>query len=779
MTFAQFLSILRARKWLALLVFTLVVATTVITSLLLPKSYTASASVVVDIKSDPLTAGMYGAVPPMALMATQVDVMNSERVALRAVRTLKLADSPSVREQWRAATDGEGNIELWLVDLFHRQMNVLPSRESNVITVTYKSPDPRFAAALANAFVQAYLETSLELRVDPARQYSAFFDARAKEARETLENAQKRLSSFQKSKGIVASDERLDVETVRLNELSSQSVALQALASESRSREAQATSARGDRIQEVLNNPVIGALKADVSRAEGRLKELGARLGDAHPQVIEARANIDELRARIEAETRRVTGGVGISNDINRQREGQVRAELEAQRANVLRMKAVRDEGAVIQRDVENAQRAYDAINARLNQSSLESLTTQSNVNLLTQATPPNEPSSPKILLNTALAVVLGALLAAAVPMLLELRDRRARSAGDVAAFLGLPVISVMPRPKTGRVAKRPSAMQERLMAPRAQATPTSKDAAAAPLAALSGPSPAQGAGTGADALDDRSIGAIIAARHRLSADQVKRVVDYQKTHSVRFGEAAVACKFVSQDDVLNALSQQFGYPYIPEGERKLSAELVVLHQPFSTQAEAFRSLRSEVMTRLWADGEARRPLAIISPDSGDGKTYVAANLAVALAQLPGSRTLLIDADMRGPRLHEVFVLENRAGLSALLSGRPDARAVQQVAGVPSLFVLPVGIAPPNPLELLECPAFGALLRDLAAEYDHVIVDTPAAVYGRDGAVVAARCGAALLVARQHRARAVALQDLVERLSENRARICGVIVNEN
>jgi len=775
MTFAQFLSILRARKWLALLVFTLVVATTVITSFLLPKSYTAAASVVVDIKADPLTAGLYGAMPPVALMATQVDVINSERVALRAVRTLKLADSASVREQWRAATDGEGNIELWLVDLFHRQMNVLPSRESNVITVTYKSPDPRFAAALANAFVQAYLETSLELRVDPARQYSAFFDARAKEARETLENAQKRLSSFQKSKGIVASDERLDVETVRLNELSSQSVALQALASESRSREAQATSSRGDRMQEVLNNPVIGALKADVNRAEGRLKELGARLGDANPQVIEARANIDELRSRIDAETRRVTGGVGISNDINRQREGQVRAELEAQRANVLRMKAVRDEGAVIQRDVENAQRAYDAINARLNQSSLESLTTQSNVNLLTQATPPNEPSSPKILLNTALAVVIGALLAAAVPLLLELRDRRARSAGDVAAFLGLPVISVMPRPKTGRVARKPSAMQQRLMAPRAQAAPASRAAPPTPLATASGVC----SNEGADALDDRSIGAIIAAQHRLSADQVERVVAYQQQHAVRFGEAAVALKFVSQDDVLNALSQQFRYPYIPEGERKLSAELVVLHQPFSTQAEAFRSLRSEVMTRLWADGDARRPLAVISPDSGDGKTYVAANLAVALAQLPGSRTLLIDADMRGPRSQEVFVLDHRAGLSGLLSGRPDARAVQPVVGVPSLFVLPVGIAPPNPLELLECPAFGALLRDLAAEYDHVIVDTPAAVYGRDGAVVAARCGAALLVARQHKARATDLQDLVARLSENRARIAGVIVNEN
>ena len=774
MSFAQFLSILRARKWLALLVFVLVVSSTLVTSLWLPKNYTAAASVVVDFKPDPITAGAYGASPPLALIATQMDVINSERVALRVVRTLKLSDSPQIREQWIKATEGRGDIELWMVDLFHRQMNVLPSRESSVITVTYKSPDPRFAAAMANAFVQAYLETSLELRVDPARQYSAFFDVRAKEARETLEKAQGRLSNFQKSNSIIASDERFDVENVKLNELSSQVVALQALSVESTSRNTQAKSDQGDRIQEVLNNPVIGALKADVSRAQGHLQELSARLGEANPQVLQARANIDELRARIDVETRRVTGGVAVSNAINRQREAQIRTELEAQRAKILRMKAVRDEGAVIQRDVENAQRAYDAIFARLNQSSLESQTTQSNVNLLTQATPPNEPSSPKIVLNTALSAVIGLLLAAGVPGLLELRDRRARSPGDVAALLGLPVISVMRRGSMGRSSRGPSLMQRRLMAPLPSSMPAFRNSGF-PVAGFTS---MVMTGDAADSVDDRSIGAILAAERKLSAAQVRRVLAYQSENRIRFGEAAVALKLASHDDVLNALSRQFRYPYVPEQQRKLSPELVALHEPFSPQAEAFRSLRSEVMMRLWADGEERHALAIISPDAGDGKTYVAANLAIALAQLPGSRTLLVDADMRGPRQHEVFRLENRAGLSGLLLRRADQLAIQQVAAVPSLFVLPVGIAPPNPLELLECGSFSVLMRELVTKFDHVVVDTPAANCGRDGAVIAARCGAALLVARQHKARAADLQDLVGKLSENRARIAGVMVNE-
>ncbi|MDP2006733.1 MAG: chain length determinant protein EpsF [Rubrivivax sp.] len=467
MSFGQFLSILRARWLAAVLLLGLTVATTLVVSLLLPKSYRATASVVVDFKPDPISAAFYGAATPPAVMATQADVIKSERVALRVVRNLKLSESPQVRTQWEQETQGEGTIEQWLVDLFQRNMDVLPSRESSVITISYKAQDPRFAAALANAFVQAYIETTLELRVDPARQYAGFFDVRAKEAREALEKAQSRLSAFQKDNSIFATDERFDVENARLSELSSQLVQLQAVASDSTSRQAQANSAQSDRIQEVLANPVIGALKADLSRAEGQLQGLSARLGDAHPQVGEVKASIAELRRRVEAETAKVTSGVGVSNTINRQREAQTRAQLEAQRAQVLRMKAVRDEGMVIQRDVENSQRAYDAIFARLNQTSLESQTTQSNVNVLTQATPPIEHAFPKVWLNLLLSVFVGTLLAAGVVLGLELRDRRVRALDDVVAALGLPVIGVLPRPGAKRAGGRAaSPMRQRLLAP-------------------------------------------------------------------------------------------------------------------------------------------------------------------------------------------------------------------------------------------------------------------------------------------------------------------------
>lgn len=451
MTLSQFISILRARWWLCALVLGLTVATTLVASLLMPKQYTAAASVVIDIKPDPVSAMAFPQMAMPGFMATQVDIIQSDRVALRVIRDLKLADNLELREQWQKATEGRGSFEHWLSDVLQQKLDVKPSRESSVIQVGYKSGDPQFAAGLANAFAQAYIATTLELRVDPARQFNRFFDTQSKEAREALERAQAKLSAYQREKGIIATDERLDVENARLNELSSQLVQLQALASDSSSRQAQAQAGAAERMQEVLQNPLIGGLKADLSRNEARLKELNARLGDAHPQVVEARANIAELRERIAAETRRVSGGVGVTLTINRQREAQVRHELQEQRAKLLRMKATRDEGQVLVREVESAQRAFDALMARLNQSALEAQTTQSYANVLSTAAVPSEHSSPKLLLNTAISIFLGTLLAVGGALMLELTDRRVRAATDVVEALGLPVLGVLPRPGAKR----------------------------------------------------------------------------------------------------------------------------------------------------------------------------------------------------------------------------------------------------------------------------------------------------------------------------------------
>lgn len=455
MSLGQFFSILLARWKVVLAVFVLTVGSVVAVSLLLPKKYTATASVVVDMRApDPLVGMVLGGTP--SYLTTQLQIVQSERVALRVVRNLKLTEASQIRDQWKEATGGTGNIETWLAKALLRSLETGPAGESNVIEVRYESVDPKFSAMMANAFVQAYIETHLDLRADPAKRFSTFFDQRAKQLREQLEAAQNRLSEYQKQHGLIATDERLDIENARLNELSSQLVAIQALATESSSRENQARSA-ADRMQEVLLNPLISSLKADLNRQEVRLRELSERYGRNHPQVVELQASVDALRARVDAETRRVTSGVTVTNNINRQREAELKAALEAQRAKVLKMKEQRDEAAVLLRDVENAQRAYDAVLARLNQTSMESESTATNVSVLSPATEPSSPSSPRILLNTLVAICAGGVLAFAAAFLIELIDRRLRSFEDAFQLLGLPVLGVMPKPVRSRLPFRRS----------------------------------------------------------------------------------------------------------------------------------------------------------------------------------------------------------------------------------------------------------------------------------------------------------------------------------
>jgi len=277
----------------------------------------------------------------------------------------------------------------------------------------------------------------------------------------------------------------------------------------------------------------------------------------------------------------------------------------------------------------------------------------------------------------------------------------------------------------------------------------------------------------------NQSIGDIIRRANNLSAEQVERILSYQREHGVKFGEAAVALGLAQQEDVLWALAQQFHYPYAGKSSSPLSDELVIANKPFCDQSEIFRAIRDQLITHVYQSGEPRRrAVAVMSPDSGDGKSFFVANMAVALAQL-GGRTLLIDADMRTPRQHEIFKVDNKSGLSAILAGRSEGNVLRHVPDYPGLYVLPVGIVPPNPLELLQRPSFGMLMTELTTKFDHVIIDTPSGSQGVDSRVIAANAGAALAVARNGKTRTQGLNMLLGPLMARPSiKMLGVVINE-
>lgn len=447
MTFNQFLRIIRARWILVFSILAVSVLATLGVSLILPKQYSATATVMADIRPDPVAPFPMAGAMATTYMATQVDIIQSAHVGQRVVRTLRLNENPEMRERWMKATNGSGDMVAWTAELLGTGLTVKPSRESNVIEIVYEGNSPAFAAALANAYAKSYIESTVQIKVDPARQYADFFEERAVAAREKLEKSRERLAAAQREKGILLTDERLDVETARLAELSSQVNTLRAIKAESSSRRAQA-STNPDQLNDVLNNPVVASLKTELGRQEARLREMNERYGDAHPQVIEARATIDGLKSQIRAETNRVTGAVRGGATMATERESEAVAAFEAQRQRLLKLKESRTDLQVMEREVETAQRIYDSIQERLSQTNLESKTSQSGIYQLSQAVEPTRPTSPRVFLNTAVSLVLGTLLALMVALTVELFDRRVRSPLDIPQALDIPVIGVLPAPK-------------------------------------------------------------------------------------------------------------------------------------------------------------------------------------------------------------------------------------------------------------------------------------------------------------------------------------------
>jgi len=442
MTLHQLLLILWARRKPALAVLALTVLATLVVSLSLPKQYKASTAVVVDVKSPDPIAGMVlpGMMAP-GYMATQVDIVNSDRTAQRVVKLLRMDESALVREQWLEATEGRGEITHWLAELLQKKLSVQPSRESNVINIAFTGQEPAFTAAVANAFAQAYIDTTIELRVEPARQYAVWFDSQVKAQRERLEAAQKALSDFQQESGIIATDERLDYEMQKYNELSSQLTQAESQGTDSASKQKFGSS---DTLQEVMTNPLINQLKADVARLESRLKELSGNLGENHPQYQRTLAEVSELKARLKSETAKVTSSIGTAGRVSQAKEVELQAAIEAQRKKVLDLKKQRDEISVLAREVETAQRGFEAIGQRMTQSTLEAQSLQTNVSVLTPAFAPIEPSGPKVLLNLLAALAAGLVLSVAVALGMELAQPRIRSAADLALAMSVPVLAAL-----------------------------------------------------------------------------------------------------------------------------------------------------------------------------------------------------------------------------------------------------------------------------------------------------------------------------------------------
>jgi len=448
MSLQYVITVLRARWRFACYVFAGVVAFAVLLTLIWPAKYEGLASVVVDASPDPVsstTGGMSALLQDY--VTTQADVIASERVAQRVVQLTKLDKDPDLRQKWLKKTNGEGDITLWLADTLLKKLTVSQANSTakspgNVIDISVRWANAKVAADLANAFAQAAIDTNIELKVQQAKQYGDWFIKRSHELHAELEQKQKLLSDFERTQGITATDEKLDVENNRLTELSTALVSIQNERQDSQSRQRQAGSITDyEAMPEVLANPVIASLKSELSEAEAKQSDLAQQLGRNHPDYQAAAATVKNLKEKIGQESAKIANSLDTTAHVNVRRENELRAALEEERKKVLELKHQHDQAAILEGDVNAVQASLDAVNQRLAQSSLESQTHQTNMVLLTSAPIQFEPASPKFWVNLGLGIFVGLIAGFGATLWMESKDPRIRHDAELRALLGVPIL--------------------------------------------------------------------------------------------------------------------------------------------------------------------------------------------------------------------------------------------------------------------------------------------------------------------------------------------------
>lgn len=277
-----------------------------------------------------------------------------------------------------------------------------------------------------------------------------------------------------------------------------------------------------------------------------------------------------------------------------------------------------------------------------------------------------------------------------------------------------------------------------------------------------------------------RSIGDILVSSGRISVDELNQILARQRQEKIPFGEAAIAMRMLTKEDINFALSKQFDYSYLTPNDSSMSPSLVAAYTPFSRVGENLRAVRSQLMLRWFNGDPMRKVLAIVSPGAKEGRSFIAANLAIVFAQ-QGERTLLIDADLRASPEHaqqSLFKLPRGNGLSGVLAGRAGVDAIQMVPGLPGLAILAAGATPPNPQELLGRAAFGQLLMSVIDQFDVILVDTPGGTEFADAEIICARTGAALMVGRLNHTSLEQTTHLARKLHSNGVSLVGSVLNE-
>lgn len=434
MNLVQLGLILKSRWWViatALAIGLLLALAAIATS---STKYVATAQVLVNVRAPDTVGGDLGVAPQLApdYLATQIDVIRSDRVAMAAVRRLGLTSDPEALKSYRESGT-RASPEVYLADTIRNGLSILPSTESRVIAINYLATDPAYARAVANAFANAYRDVSLELQREPAQQASGWYEQSAATLRRQLATAQARLSARRAELGVTASSEQSDADEAQLAQLAGQ------LASAQAARATEASRASGGALPAAQNSSVVQSLTTDLARAEAQRRQLGTFAGPNNVDYQQLTNQINGLRAELGRARAEVAGAASVSSAQSAQNVATLRGDLEGQRRRVIASQRARGEISALEQDVANLKSTYEQVVAKQAQTNLLGAANQTNVSILSPASMPLRAAGTSWLVKLIGGLAVSGLLGLLVAFAIEFLDQRIRSPEDASVWLGIP----------------------------------------------------------------------------------------------------------------------------------------------------------------------------------------------------------------------------------------------------------------------------------------------------------------------------------------------------
>jgi len=630
---------------------------------------------------------------------------------------------------------------------FLKNVSIEPIRNSRLVGIAVEDADPQMAAAIANLIAALYVEETINTRLDAARQALTWLSDQLIDLKAKAQDSETALQSYKEAAGLLAVEEKQDITVKKLEEFNSEYIGAKARRLELEAQLVELRRTVGDRNKlsaapVVVQNGLIQKLRTDLVGLQVKLSELEPQLTDKHPEVLKLRSQIDQINREIDAEVGRLVRSTETEYSALKAREQAMLAAVNQYRDEVQGLATKQIQYGVLKREADSNQEMYDLLLKRVKETTLEGGLPSTNVRVVEDALAPRAPFKPNRTLNLALGLLVSACVGLGFVFFAEYMDNTVRSAREVEDLIGLTVVGIIPTMPARHAPQAAHAV--------AFAIGWAQSAALIENPAVP-PGGISGAWLAVPLLGALLALVVVVARRRRRSSKPVGSDAAPATHPPN-GSAAVT-----------------------------TAPLLLCNGTHTPATEVFRGIRTQLLVMMRQ--RQLRHVMITSTGPGEGKSTVAANLALVTARA-GHRVLLVDADLHRPQLHVLFALPNRAGLTDLLHNPQaltvDPELVKQFchkSGTANLTLLPAGAPPEDAAELFTDAALRGVMAAFAAEFDLIIYDSPPVLSVADPTALAALADGVFLVVRAGRYPRDAIQQAYAALGQVHAKLLGAVLN--